>query len=166
MYRKGFTIVELLIVVSVIIILAAIVIVTYNAAENNGFDAAIKSDLDSAQGLFESFRTNTSSTSTYPQTTTDLTGLALKASKNSYNQTVASNYVYCVNSSNFQSYYIAALSKSGNIFVMSQDGLVSNTLTSSSFANATTLCTSLGSSFSLVASGMSSAGTWQSWMSS
>lgn len=162
--RNGFTITELLIVISVIVILAAIVIATYSTAQNNGYDTSVKSDLDAAQGLFESFRVNTSSTNLFPQNTTDLTALGLKVSRNSYNQTVANNYVVCVNTSGYQAYDIAALSMSGNVFVMSQDGFVTTSLTSGSFANATTLCSTFGASYTLVASGMTPAGTWASWM--
>ncbi len=164
MRQKGFTITELLVVISVIVILAAIIIVTYSTAQNNGYDSAVKSDLDSAQGLFESFRVSDSSTNLFPQSTTDLTALKLKVSTKAYNQAVANNYVVCVNTSGYQAYDIAALSLSGNVFVMSQDGFVSNSLTSSSFANTSTLCSSFGASYTLVASGMNPAGTWASWM--
>lgn len=166
MRQKGFTITELLIVIVVIVILAAIIILTYSTAQSNGYDTAVRSDLDSAQGLFESFRVNTSSTNVFPQTTADLTSLSLKVSRTAYNQTVANNYIYCVNSSGYQAYYIVALSKSGNIFIMSQDGFVTNSysITSSSFASASGICTALGASYTLVGTGMTPAGTWASWM--
>jgi len=44
--RRGFTIVELLIVVVVIAILAAITIVSYNGITNKANDTAIQNDLD------------------------------------------------------------------------------------------------------------------------
>ncbi len=164
MRQKGFTITELLVVIGVIVILAAIVIAAYSTAQNNGYDAAVRSDLDAAQGLFESFRISSSSTNTFPQNTTDLAALKLQSSRTSYNQLVSHNYIYCVNSTTHLTYDIVVLSKSGNIFIQTQDGLINNTygFTSYSFSGPTTMCTTLGASY--VASGMSSAGTWSSWM--
>ena len=46
--RRGFTIVELLIVVVVIAILAAITIVAYNGITANARDSALKADLNTA----------------------------------------------------------------------------------------------------------------------
>ena len=166
MRQKGFTITELLVVIAVIVILATIIIAAYSTAQNNGYDTAVRSDLDAAQGLFESFRVSTSSTNVFPQNTTDLTSLKLKASSTAYNQLVSNNYVYCVNSSGYQAYAIVAISKSGNVFIQTQDGLVNNSygFTNYSFAAPTNICTAIGASYTFVASGMTPAGTWASWM--
>lgn len=162
--RKGFTLVELMVVIAVIVIIAAITVVAYGSLQNHGYDASVQSDLDSTAGMLESFRVSTSSTHVFPQSTTDLSGLNIKATKGSYDTTTASNFVYCVNTTDYQSYYLAALGKDDVVFLMTQDGFTSTTLTASSFANATSLCSSFGANFSLVSSGMSPANTWQSWV--
>lgn len=160
--RKGFTIVELIIVITVIAILATIAIVSYNGAQNNANDSAVKSDLDGVSGLLESHAVNVSSTQVYPSNTTELGALGITASKKSYDITVANNFVYCVNTTNYQSYALLGLSKSGKVFLMTQDGFTSTALTKTAFANASTICSGL--SLTLVSAGMNPAGTWQSWV--
>lgn len=160
--RKGFTIVELIIVITVIGILATIAIVSYNGAQGRAHDSAVESDLDNASGLIEHFRVNLSDTHRFPASASDLAQAGILASKNSYDLTTATNFVYCVNTSDYQSYALAALSKSGKTFKINQDGFQTSTLTSADFANASTICS--GMSLSLVSSGMSPAGTWQSWV--
>ncbi len=162
--QNGFTIVEILIVISIIVILASITLVVYGNVQNSGYDASVQSDLDNSTGLLESFRVSTSTTHYFPQTSTDLSPLNIKATKGAYDVTTAVNFVYCVNTSDYQSYYIAALSKADTIFLMTQDGFVNNTiLTKNSFSNATTLCSALGSNIGLGSAGMSAPNTWQSW---
>jgi len=72
---KGFTIVELLIVIVVIGILAAITIVAYNGIQNRAKDAALKSDAASAARLIQQNKiTNAQATGveSYPATKTDM----------------------------------------------------------------------------------------------
>lgn len=165
-FQKGFSIPELLIVIVSIGILAAIVIVSYNSIQSRGNDAAVQSDLEGIAGLLESYRNRSDGsnpTHTYPQTAADLTSANIKASKGSYNTTVTQNLVYCSPTSGitaYKEYRIAALSKSGNAFVMGQDGFVSHSLTVSSFT--ATLCTTLG--MNLISSGLSAPNIWQSWV--
>jgi prepilin-type N-terminal cleavage/methylation domain-containing protein len=162
--QKGFTIVELLIVITIIVILASITLVVYGNIQNGGYDAAVQSDLDNTSGLLESFRVSTSATHYFPQSKTDLDPLNIKVSKNAYDTTTTVNFVYCVNNVDFQSYYIAALSKADTIFLMTQDGFVNNTiLTKSSFSSSSSLCSSLGSNIGLVSGGMYAPNTWQTW---
>ena len=160
--HKGFTIPELLVVIATIAILAAIVTVGYNGTQNRAHDAAVQSDLDSTAGLLESFRVNLSATHLFPTNATDLGSLGIKASKKSYDTTVAANFIYCVNTGDYQSFALVALSKSGKSFMWTQDGSQASLLTASNFSNASTICSGLG--LSLVSSGMSPAGTWQSWV--
>jgi prepilin-type N-terminal cleavage/methylation domain-containing protein len=164
--RRGFTVVELLIVITVIAILAAITLVAYNALQNSAYDSAVQSDLDNTSGLLESFRTTDSAAHQYPRTKTpDLDSLSIKASKNSYDQTTTVNYVYCINTTDYQAYALVALSKSGAVFLMTQDGFSTTTITKSDFSSATTICgTKLG--LGLVSGGMYAPATWQTWVNS
>jgi len=57
--ERGFTIVELLIVIVIIGILAAIVIVAYNGITNKANDAGYKQDADSIAKAIESFNADT-----------------------------------------------------------------------------------------------------------
>lgn len=71
--ERGFTIVELLIVVVVIGILAAITIVAYNGVTNRARTASAQSAAASVQKKAELFATD-GSTGKYPAAITDLTG--------------------------------------------------------------------------------------------
>lgn len=166
MRNKGFTIVELLIVIVVIVILAAITLVTYNSLQNGAYDSAVQSDLDNAAGLLESFRSHDSTADQYPRTKTpDLDSLKIKATKSSYDQTTTVNYVYCINNTTYQAYALVALSKSGNVFLMTQDGFSNTTITKSDFSSSTNICnTKL--SMGLVSAGMYAPATWQTWVNS
>jgi prepilin-type N-terminal cleavage/methylation domain-containing protein len=64
--QRGFTIVELLIVIVVIAILAAITIVSYAGISNRAKVAAVQADLSQSQKQLELFKTGTSTTDTYP----------------------------------------------------------------------------------------------------
>lgn len=96
--QKGFTIVELLIVVVVIAILAAITIVSYNGIQNRARTSAIQADLNNAvKKLYEYRLTNSTSEqypSTLPATVTASTGNAY-----TYFPNVDAN-TYCLQSSN------------------------------------------------------------------
>jgi prepilin-type N-terminal cleavage/methylation domain-containing protein len=159
--HRGFTIVELIVVISVIGILATIGIVSYNGAQSKSHDTAVQSDLDGAAGLLESHRVNISSTQRFPSTAAELDALGISVSKRSYDVTTASNFVYCVSNSDYQSYALLGLSKSSKVYLMTQDGFAPTALAKSNFSNASTICSGLG--LSLVSSGMSAPGTWQSW---
>jgi prepilin-type N-terminal cleavage/methylation domain-containing protein len=164
----GFSLVEIIVVVTAIGILAAIMIVSYNGVQNRAYDAAVQSDLESFSALLEEYRAYDSSNSSreYPRTTAVLSTLGIKASKNSYNTSVALNFIYCLANSGtnaYKDYRLVALSKSGKIFVTTQDGFISHSLTASSLTS--TLCTTTFS-MSLVANGQSSPNTWQAWVGS
>lgn len=166
MRSKGFSIVELLIVITVIVLLAAITLVTYNSLQNGGYDAAVQSDLDNTSGLLESFRLSSSTDHQYPRNKTpDLESLNITASKNAYDQTTTVNYVYCINTTDYKSYALVGLSKAGNVYMMTQDGFKSTTITKSDFSSGSNICnTKL--SMGLVSSGMYAPNTWQTWVHS
>ncbi len=64
--KRGFTIVELLIVIVVIGILAAITIIAYNGVTNNARIASVKSDLANSYQQLGLYKTGTSSNDSYP----------------------------------------------------------------------------------------------------
>ena len=89
---KGFTIVELLIVIVIIGILAAITIVAFNGVQGRANDSAIKSDLASIAKQIETIKA-LSPTSSYP-TTTELVSNKLSASKNAYEKSRKNLYYF------------------------------------------------------------------------
>lgn len=98
MRQKGFTIVELLIVIVVIGILAAITIVAYTGIQQRARVATLQSDLEQAAKQLETYKFGTSVSEQYPA---DLTTAALKA-------TSGTTYVYQVNNSSPPSYCLTA----------------------------------------------------------
>ena len=72
--QRGFTIVELLIVIVVIGILAAIVIVAYSGVQNRAKDTMRTSDIVSVQKALELYRVDNG---TYPSVGTDNIGYAV-----------------------------------------------------------------------------------------
>jgi prepilin-type N-terminal cleavage/methylation domain-containing protein len=142
---KGFTIVELLIVVVVIAILAAITIVAYNGIQNRSHDSAVQNDLVMFFKKMENART-LSGTNQYPAAT----GPAINAegvllTRNSYSTNVTNNISYCRTTDGLE-IGIAAASKSGNRFYISSTSNGVKTYTPSwTNAAATTCNTTLSS---------------------
>ncbi len=89
---RGFTIVELLIVIVIIAILAAITLVSYNGITNKANNSAVQSDLAST---YKKLAMYNSEFGTYP-TSSDTATLKtiIVASKGSYDTSVNA-YVYC-----------------------------------------------------------------------
>jgi prepilin-type N-terminal cleavage/methylation domain-containing protein len=124
---KGFTIVELLIVVVVIAILAAITIVSYNGITNQTHDTAIKGDLTNLRKKLELFNAQRGY---LPPTNNDVNTAAegFKASKGSYMvaPTTGHNLIYCMYNGGTPGvvvdYSIIAYSKSGKKFRITKDG--------------------------------------------
>lgn len=100
--QRGFTIVELLIVIVIIGILATISIVAYNGVQNNAHKTAVMSDLDSAAAILElSLKQNGS----YPATASVAdNGNPLPASSGTTYQYVANNTntlkIFCLTATN------------------------------------------------------------------
>ncbi|HEY8886267.1 MAG TPA: type II secretion system protein [Candidatus Microsaccharimonas sp.] len=117
--RKGFTIVELLIVIVVIGILAAIVIVGYGAVVNNANDTSVKADLQKMDDTFKQFALDNDGV--FPASVADLTTLSsIKLNPNSYATTNSANIYLCTNSTSGE-YALIAMSKSGNRFVVKSE---------------------------------------------
>lgn len=167
--QKGFTIVELLIVVVVIAILAAITIVSYNGITTRVNDTAIQSDLSALKKKIENYKTLNNDT--YPPGGTSgagLTDLSFQASKGSYALTsTANNLWYCRNSPRTM-FGVVALSKSGNVYYISENkgptlysGSNSWSGTGSDCANL--INSALGWEYAGYTAGDTSTGPWRSW---
>lgn len=120
---KGFTIVELLIVIVVIGILAAIVIVAFNGVQNNAYNTSVRNDLSAASKILDAYRINSDS-GLYPIDTTTLNAMQsagtykLKVNKSAY-YTTSNNFIYCYGTTSGESYAIIGRSKSGTAFYVS-----------------------------------------------
>jgi len=93
---KGFTIVELLIVIVVIGILAAITIVAYNGIQTKSKIAAVQSDINNATKLVENYRFSGSNPGELYPATASLVTLPTSISYTAYN----SQRGYCIQSTN------------------------------------------------------------------
>lgn len=96
MRHRGFTIVELLIVIVVIAILAAITVVAFNGVQNRGIDASVQSDIKNLATKIKLFYADNA---VYPIGLADFNPLGIKVNKSAYdhyyNGTAYYNLVYC-----------------------------------------------------------------------
>lgn len=167
--QRAFSLVELLIVIVTISLLVAIGVVSYSGVQKKAFDSSVTSDLDALAGHLETYRTKDDPVNNpshqFPTNETTLEVLDIKAAKKAYNASATVNLVYCLQTSGsdaYQAYTLLAASKSGKVFMMTQDGLKTNTLTVTDLTN--TICNTLG--MSLISNGMSSPNTWKPWVES
>ena len=134
---KGFTIVELLIVIVIVGILAAISIITYSGIQNQAHETAVQTDLKNIGTILTQDQITSS---TGQPATADSAGLTgkMKVSKSSYNTVGMSSgmFAYCRNNEVFA---ILARSKTNRTYMFDSTSgsvrIVSNT------GNLTTLCT-------------------------
>lgn len=91
--QRGFTIVELLIVIIIVAILAAISIVAYNGIQDRAQISALQNDLTSAKKVFLLYKVDNDK---YPATTTEINSITVKANKSVYDTTM-NNFYYCYN---------------------------------------------------------------------
>ena len=160
MGRKGFTIVELLIVIVVIAILAAITVVAYTGIQGRANDVAVQSDLRAFANKVLQIEAETgqyplpqSSSSSAPQ------GFgSISVTKGAYD-TGAYNLYYCTNSS---SWAVGAQSKSGTAWMYtSSGGLEEFTAT---WGASATICPGMGVSSFDFSYGYNSSSGWFSWV--
>ena len=121
--KKGFTIVELLIVIVVIGILATITIVAYNGVQGRANNTAVQNDLRNVAQQLELYYAKNN---IYPRNYTELNSptseLEIKVAKSSYgnhyfNGSGYYNFLYCSPSDNSGSTYaMVARSSSGDMF--------------------------------------------------
>ena len=125
-FRKGFTIVELLIVIVIIGILAALVIVAYRGIQNRSTETAIRSDIGQFRKKIEMIKTD-SSNDLYPDINMFTTAAGIKFTKNAYNLT--RNNVYYAVSSDRKSYALGVVpayeANAGFIYVSSTGNITS-----------------------------------------
>ncbi len=135
---RGFTIVELLIVIVVIGILATIVIVAYNGVQNRAFDTSVKNDLETMIKKIEMQTALSSGVYQALATTTDI-----KVNKSAYD--IAENNLYYCRNTTTNQYAIGVRSKSKKDFKV-VNGQVSENATKLYGADTCALVSSSGSS--------------------
>ena len=117
--KRGFTIVELLIVIVVIAILAAITVVAYNGIQNRAYDSSVQADLQSIAKKIQLFNVINDR---FPKGSPDLDNADTKVTKSAYsrgmyNGTSYFNLVYCwPNAASPTQFALVAESKSGSVF--------------------------------------------------
>ncbi len=168
---RGFTIVELLIVIVVIAILAAITVVAYNGIQARAQDSAITNDLASIKKKIELYKIDNSDL--YPggsDAVSLLSNLDIKVTKSAYatTSTTENNVWYCRNAARSM-FSVIALSKSGKIFYVTDSrGPTQYTgaeVWSPTLHNCNTMISlSLGWQYAGYASSDTTNGPWRSWV--
>lgn len=139
---KGFTIVELLIVIVVIGILAAISIVTYSGIRNRANDTTVQSDLRNTQTNLQLWMTKNNAPPLANTANVAQVNETFIVTRNAYNTRDNGNsLLYCRSDDKFA---VLARSASGNNFYVSS-ALGSGSLETLSYrANSSTVCPLLG----------------------
>lgn len=91
--QRGFTIIELLIVIVIIAILAAITLVAYNSIQSRAQSSAVQSDLENAKKKLMLYQVDWGS---YPSTGAAMVAVGIQATKSAYD-TTGNNFYYCLN---------------------------------------------------------------------
>lgn len=154
--QKGFTIVELLIVIVIIGILAAITIVAYNGIQDRARVAAIESDLDNFSKTVEIARMSTSD-GNYPTTLTS--AMNVHVIKEDY-MTNRNNWYYCVSTDHTQ-YALGVVSTKNVGYIMSSVNGRQDNVTVDDAHTCPVVGKPNGSQMGYAWNGTS--GTWQSW---
>lgn len=116
--QRGFTIVELLIVIVIIGILAALVVVAYNGIQNRAYDTTVRTDLNNVGKKIKLYLIDNGTAPTGAQ----LSSLGIKVGKQAYSQGFNNgvswyNFLYCwPKASSPEDFALIAQSKSGNVF--------------------------------------------------
>lgn len=165
--QKGFTIVELLIVIVVIAILATISIVAYNGIQDRALVAVVKSDLANFAKKIEHAKVDTSDGG-YPTILTAAMGI--KVTKSAYIDG-RYNWYYCLTPDHTK-YSVAVISTKGKGYYQSSvNGYEESPGTTDSTSNCTKISTTPSNSAATAASSSgyqwnsgTSTGTWQAWV--
>jgi len=170
-YTRGFTIVELLIVIVVIGILAAITIVSFNGVQNKAYDTSVKSDLQALKKKLELNKIDNNDL--YPGRPGDtvlnqLAAMGFQASKGSYKvaPSTIGNLFYCFKNANGGTFGLIAQSKSGKVFSITNTGSVTESSVSWT-EDFGALCTSVLPGYDDITRGYASddttLGPWRAW---
>ena len=117
--HKGFTIVELLIVIVIIGILAAISIVAYNGVQEKARDSIVKSDLS---GAMKALGMYVAEHGVPPNNSSALSSVGIQPTKDAYMNN-RNNFYYCANR-NTGAYAIGAVTKDDHVYLAtSTDGV-------------------------------------------
>ena len=154
---RGFTIVELLIVIVIIAVLAAIVIVAYNGIQNRANEVSVTSDLRNISKQVEMHKVTIGR---YPSTT-EMDTLKIKVNKAAYgvNPTGATGF-YCVNSDGSK-FSIVTRVKSQMVLMYNSD--TGQTAPYGGSQTAPQLCTDSGVPTTTYLA-FTNNGTWNSWI--
>ena len=123
--QKGFTIVELLIVIVIIGILAALVIVAYGGIQSRAMDTSVQTDMRNFASKVNNYNAEFG---VYPgMTNADLAALGLRANKPTYGNAGNGqygngyNFGYCVNQATNR-WVVYAISSTGSAYRHGSDG--------------------------------------------
>lgn len=158
--QKGFTIVELLIVIIIIGMLASLVLVAYTGIQSRARDADIQADLRGMVTKLESFYIDYGR---YPISTAELTTAGLKATKSAYLAS-GNNLLYCRDAAAGSNYAVVGASGSGTKYSISGQ-TKSVTTYSGTFpaVSQTVVCPSFGLDSGGNSWGLNG-GTWVAWV--
>ena len=115
-YRQGFTVVELIVVIIVVAILATVIIVAYNGVQDRTNDATVQADLRNTYNKILEYETEYG---LHPSNSSVVLQPILAATKKAYPDDSRYSYLYCRNNEN---YAVAGLSKSGRGFYVGNNG--------------------------------------------